>query len=148
MAALQDFTLTPANIHKALRGSATPADIEASLEFLLKKKFLKSSRSPGKYIQEAITFQPHDDIRRIDLQRSHMRFLEMAKHKINMDIEDREFQGLTVAIPQDKFGLIKDRLRDFIRSLNEDLTDLGEADRVVRVQLCAFPIASIDDQEE
>lgn len=126
---------------RLLRGTCTPDEVKQALDFLLAKGFLKRSLDTGKLIQSDLTFEPFNDVRRIDLQRSHMRFLELAKHRLVDDTDDREYQGLTIGIPQSKIPLVKSRIRDFTASLQSELACDDEADQVLRIQVCAFRIA-------
>lgn len=140
LASTKGFTSDINDAATMLSGVATHAEIRKAFDFLVAKGYLVKSEKTGAFTQRPIVFQPLNDVRRIDLQRSHMRFLELAKHRLIDDIDEREYQGLTIAIRKDKLPLIKSKLREFIVSLNEDLSGDSEADQVIRIQLCAFRI--------
>ncbi len=90
--------------------------------------------------REGIRFEPWNDGKRnIYLQLSHRRFLELARSKLHEDLSQREFQGLTLAVLQEKMPQIKERIRQFVQSLSDDFGfDPIEPDSVVRIQCGAF----------
>ncbi len=124
--------------HKRLCHVTDKESIKDSLDLAVSKGWLV--KKDGQYQQSNIRFEVIDDIRMVDLQRSHLRHLELAKHRINDDLDDREFQGLTVAVSEVKFKKLKGMIKNFMDSVDEFLEADEDADRIIRVQCCAFNV--------
>ncbi len=84
-------------------------------------------------------------LRRIDLQLCHTRFLQLAQHRLNDPLTDREYQGLTAAIKKEEFEAIRKRCRDFIAELNRDFAVDRDGDDVIRIQLSVFKLIQPTD---
>jgi uncharacterized protein (TIGR02147 family) len=139
LAKTRDFDANPANIRKKIRTNVPQADIESSINFLEHKKFIQRQES-SKPVAANVEFKAINDLRRLNIQKKHLMFLQMAQHRLNDDLDEREFQGLTVAVKKEAMKVIKERLRDFIVSINEEVAEASEADDVVRIQLCAYKL--------
>jgi len=142
LAGIRNFKLTPDQIWRWTKGLAKKDEIESSIKFLIDRGFLENSNVPDSYKQKRINFEPLNDVRRIEQQQCHLRFLELAKHRLNDDLADREFQALTIAIPRSKIETLKEQIRKFVFELNEQNSFSQEADIVFHVQCSAFIIAS------
>jgi uncharacterized protein (TIGR02147 family) len=140
LAWIAGFKLVPEDVAQRLRGLASPADVRASLDFLINKGFLAPTATEHVYEQRPITFEPVNNVRRIERQQTHFRMLEIAKHKLSDDKSNREFQGLTVAAPAASMPQIKQRLRDFVVSLNDELSHRPDADSIIYIYLGAFKL--------
>lgn len=128
-------TRDPEAIRELLRHAATVEEIESSIAYFEKKEFLTAAAA------ETFDFKPSNDIRRIDLQRSHLRFLQLAEHRLNDPLDQREFQGLTVAMKKESFDSMRKLCREFISQINEQFAADADGDEVIRVQLCAFKLS-------
>jgi uncharacterized protein (TIGR02147 family) len=135
---IKDYELTPENVQRSLKGLATKVEIEESIAFLIKKGFVEVTKTPHVYRQKEIDFAPINDVRQIDLQRNHMRYLELAKHKVNEELERREFQGLTIAVPSRRLPEAKKMLRDFFASFRAEFGNYKDNDSVIRLQAVLF----------
>ena len=136
LAATNGFVLTAENVQGRIGGIATVVEIKASIDFLKLAGLLHESEEPGVYQQSAVKFSPTNDVRRIDLQRNHLRFLDLAKLRLHDPLDQREYQGLS--IPKARFKEVKDRVRKFVQGLAEELSHHTDADMVLRLQCCAF----------
>lgn len=124
----------------ALKAVASPEEIKGALEFLLGRGYLVQT-APNLYEQKNVVFKYKDDRKRnVDVQRSHAAFLKMALHRLNDDLGEREFQGLTIAVSKARMAQVKERLRTFIAGLAEELSDDPDADGIIRVQCAAFRV--------
>jgi uncharacterized protein (TIGR02147 family) len=131
---------------RILRNSVSADQVENALKFLLDRGFIKGGDPDRPLTPMPIDFEPSNDVRRIDLQRSHLQFLRLAQHRLNDPLSEREFQGLTVAIDAKDFETIRQRCRDFIADLNDRFSKDAGGDEVVRIQLCAFKLTDRSDQ--
>lgn len=139
MSNLGGFCMTVENIQKKLPGICTKSEIEESLRFLIKNGYLVEE-APNTYKQRNISFEVSNDIKNLNLQKSHLRFLDIAKDKINDPLQDREFQGLTIAIQSGDMAVFKNKIRQFVQDLNQEFSDRPESDAVVRLQISLFKV--------
>ncbi len=116
-------------------------DVQSALDFFLKKGFISSAENGIGFELHSYDFKPSNDVRNIQLQESHLNYLRLAQHRLNDDIHQREFQGLTMAIERKNFDKIKGKIRDFVQALNDDYAVDEHGDQVVRVQCCLFQLA-------
>ncbi len=140
LAGIQNFVLTPDTVAPRIRGFASKQEIQESLEYLLAKGYLVPTNTENVYSQREVAFEALNDVRRIEVQQCHFRMLEIAKHKINDDLANREFQGLTVAIPAAEMDAVKQRVRDFILSLNSEFSHRNNSDTVIHVHCGAYKL--------
>ena len=85
------------------------------------------------YRQQPIALAVLNDRRNLDLQEIHKAFLSFAQHKLNDDKSQREYQSLTIAVPSERIPELKQKIRGFIKELNEELSDIPEPNMVVNV---------------
>ncbi len=135
------FSENVTNLGLLLRNIVSKEEIEFALNYLRDRGYLATAdQNDNKLKAKPIDFKPSNDIRRIDLQRSHSRFLQLAQHRLNDGIADREYQGLTVATRKADFEQIRQRCRDFIQQLNHDFAVDADGDDVIRIQLAVFKL--------
>ncbi len=138
LAGINGFELTKENVAAKLGGIATPDEIQKSIEFLCASQFLVPTEEGAIFRQKPIAFAPLNDVRRHEIQRNHMRFLDLAKLRVLDPLDDREFQGLTISVSKSKLGLVKERLREFLLSMQDQLSHDQDAEAVMRIQCCAY----------
>jgi len=143
MTLLKDVEMSPDSIMKRLPGIADRDTIVKSLSFLISKGYLVPiNQENTKFKQANIAFESKNDVENLNLQMTHMKFLDLAKDRLSEPLDQREYQGLTIAVSKKQLPLIKSRLRAMIRDLNEELSNDPEADNIVRVQFCMYNILS------
>lgn len=133
------FTRDSLSMRELLRQAISVEEIESAIAYFEKKNLL--TLTPDQAQQKSIDFKPSNDMRRINIQRSHLRFLQLAEHRLNDPLDQREYQGLTVAIKKESFEKIRTLCREFIHSLNDQFAVDSDGDEVIRVQLCAFKLS-------
>ncbi|MDQ3232328.1 MAG: TIGR02147 family protein [Pseudobdellovibrionaceae bacterium] len=145
LAHTKNFQDDPLWIAKAIRYSASEEDIIKSLGFLKAKKFLLFDPGSNRWLAKWAHFETDNDIRNFDLQKNHNRFLKFAESRLSDPVHDREYQGLTIAIPKAKIALVKQQMREFVRHLNDVLGGSDNCDAVIRVEMAAFIVAEPKD---
>lgn len=141
LAHTKTFDMNPHAIKQAVRGSATIDDIQKSLQFLKTKGYLRFDQRRSRYVAEDLKIESSNDVRNLDLQRNHNRFLQNAQMRLNDDVARREFQGFTMALTASQLPILKQQMRTFLAQLAETLDEPGEGDFVVRLQMAAFVVA-------
>lgn len=140
LATAKDFVLTPETALEKLRGAVSRREVEESLAFLTSRKYLVPTREAGRYKQEPFYLSPFNDVKMLNLQQCHLKFLDLAKDRISDEPEQREFQNLTMAISSKRLTAVKARLRAFVDDLRQDLANDSEADTVVHLECCLFKV--------
>ncbi|MGE0172339.1 MAG: TIGR02147 family protein [Oligoflexales bacterium] len=138
--ATTDCILNVDSICEKLGNLAKRSEVEKSLDFLVKRKWLIPTGEEGRYSQAAVKLAVLNDMRSIDIQRSHLNYLDIAKHRINDDLDEREYQGLTISVPETLLPEIKTRIRDFMQEMRDFLRNRDNCDAVIRVQCMAFKV--------
>ncbi len=142
---IDGFELTPENILRRVRVNASKEDIQKSIDFLLKKKWIVATNKPHIYRRLEVELETINDLRMVDLHRNHRYFLDQAKHRLVDDLDEREFQGLTVAIPKDKKPEIKKKIRAFMKEISDIADGYQDPDSLCRLQLAFYQLTK--DQE-
>jgi uncharacterized protein (TIGR02147 family) len=121
-----------------LRIGVTAAQLGQAFTFLTQRGYLV--RSQDRWVPAKVDFQPQNDVRRINSQQNHLKFLTQAQHRLSDELFDREFQGLTFAVKEARFTELKERIRAFIRAVDEEFAEDEGGDQVLRLQLGLFKI--------
>jgi uncharacterized protein (TIGR02147 family) len=128
-----------------LRYVANAAEVGASLRFLVERGWLAHDAEAGVYRQQPVAFEPLNDVRRLEIQQCHLKYLEIAKRRVADPVAEREYQALTLAVPRSRMADVKQRLRAFIASLNDELAEEDGADSIVQLTCAAFFLTGPSD---
>ncbi len=134
---LKDFEVRKEYLSKRLGHLASPEELEESLRFLVEKGWIVTGENK-QYSQRNVSFKVTNDIRRLDVQRCHLRFLDAARHRFIDDLDKREFQGMTLAIPSSRHKEFVAELRTFMDRIHEKFQDDIDCDEVYRLQLAFY----------
>ena len=66
--------------------------------------------------------------------------MALARQALELAPGEREINGLTLSVSEEQLPLIKERIRRFRRSLNEEFGAAPNPDRVVQINLSLFPL--------
>ena len=86
-----------------------------------------------------IQFQPHNDVRSLEIENCHIAYLQTANYRLIDPIDEREFHGLTIAYSKRDMAIVKKRLRELVVNLLDELS-ASVPDVVLRIQAFAFKI--------
>lgn len=142
MAAVRDITLTPETIVAALNKKINLSQAQKAIDFLIDKKYLRQV-APHQYEQTTMLLHSTDEIESVLLRNMHRKFIEMSLDRIDDKIEEKEFQGLTIAVNDETFKLIKKEIKKFIHDMAERFSSASDGNRVARLNLQLFSITSI-----
>lgn len=131
-AALEGADMSPSALAKRFRNVAAEDEIKSSLAFLEKQGWLENGK------QKPIAFEPLNDVRRVEIQQCHLKYLELAKRRLIDPLDEREFQALTLAIPRGRMAEVKKAMRALVIDLNEKFSGLPGADAVLQIECAAF----------
>ena len=140
MAKIKDFDMSIQNIHSRIRKYTSLLEVERSLMFLLKHKWLVPTNTLDRYNQAAVEFDPLYDRRSIDMLTVHGQHLDMAKHRLNDDAKETEFLGLTTAIPFNKMPEVQKIMRQAMDEIEFKIATSSDCDNVIIIHMSAFRV--------
>lgn len=137
---LENFDITAENLKDRLMPTLSLEEIQASIDLCLSKGWFAPTEVPNRYRQNDIKFPFTYGRRRLEIQQCHLRFLDLAKHRINADLDVRDFIGLTFTIPRDKLPWLQNRVRAFMDDINNEIEAFGPRDSLMRLQLAWYSL--------
>lgn len=140
LASCKNFELTPTRVVEALGGSISKKEAKEVIDFLENSGYLHRIGSSDRFYQPPVQLKSPDEILNPYIQMIHRKFAEISASRINLPLEEREFQGLTIALSPQKLALAKQMIKKMTGELLTLLAQDPEADRVYRIQLQLFPI--------
>lgn len=121
----------------------TTSEIEQALATLENLSLIVKEGS--RYRRTAEKLCTDEDVRHLALPKYHREMNRLADEALNQPIEDREFNGLTVAIPKSRLPEVKEKIRKFRRELHESLLSTeNNADEVYQFNLQLFRLTTAD----
>lgn len=140
MSLLEDFQADTDWIRRRLGNLPTGEEVDQALEFLKTNMYIVYSDETKRYEQRPLRFAPVNDKRQFEIRRNHERFLDIARHRLSDPVKEREFQGLTLAIPRSRFDELRKRMRGFVQEINEEFSHLTDSEVVIRLQCSAYKL--------
>jgi uncharacterized protein (TIGR02147 family) len=135
----ENFNTTIENIVESLNNKITKKQAKDAIKFLRDNNLIKIANS--KYVQNNLQITAPDEVKNLLLQEFHKIMLIKATEAIEQPISEREFQGLTVAISENKFKELKQRIKEFTFELHKSLSNDSEANKVYQININAFVVA-------
>lgn len=137
---LKDFQSDPSWIALRLGNRITSLQATDSLEVLVRLGLV--AESEGVYRQAAGAISVSDDTREAAVFTYHRSMLRLAEDALRLlPVHEREFNGLTIAIPNAKLGEVKDKIRAFRKELNQIASSYSGADEVYQLNIQLFPVS-------
>ncbi|OGP04348.1 MAG: hypothetical protein A2Z91_00035 [Deltaproteobacteria bacterium GWA2_38_16] len=137
---LSDFKEDPKWINSRLKANLTPTEIKKALEILIKLGFLE--RKNNQLHQTTPKISSGDELRSKAIRHFHYQMLDKAKEALDEDMNHRETSGLTIAMTEEEFKMVKEKIIEFRKSLNESLgtcpTGTGPKNHLYHVALTCF----------
>lgn len=140
---IKNLRITADSVFQLVGGAATKDEIQSGIELLLKKEWIKPL-GEQQYEQNGVEFQFLDGARRLDVQRNHLHYLHVAQHRINDDLKERSYRGLTVAIPAEKFEWIQRKIVEFYDELDKLCESYVNTDSIIRIQMASYFVVKPD----
>ena len=139
MAWLPDFKPDPQWIARRLDKSITSAQAKESLALLKKLGLIQKEK--GRWMPSDRAVKTSDE--RVDLfiKKIHVAFIRKALEALlNVSLEEREFGGLTIALPKDKVSLVKEKIKAFRSELNEILSSAEGPQEIYQFNMQFYPL--------
>ena len=86
------------------------------------------------------TYECQNDRRNVDVQAIHSYNLSLARHRLSADVNQREFQGLTIGLSKENFRQLKSMIRAFVDEVDDSFETKEDKDDVYHLQIAAFKL--------
>lgn len=140
---LEGFQEDPLWISARLGKKVTPREAQDSLDLLLGFGLLKRDDT-GKLVQNEPLLSTGDEISTLLVRHLHRQFIEKGVEALfSLPPEEREIQGVNLALPRAVLPQVKRYIRKFAHELNQKFSapsEGGVADTVYHLNLNFFPL--------
>lgn len=139
LAGTSGVSSNPKSLAQRLGRGLTEAEVKTAITALENLGLLR--REGEGYVRLAPRLVTDEDVRNVAFPRYHREMNRLAAEAISLPLEQREFNGLTVAIPQALLPTVKERIRKFRTELNEYLSahETGAED-IFQMNIQLFPL--------
>ncbi len=141
MVLLDDFKEDPDQISKRFYEKVSSKQIETAISKLIKLGFLK--RKNGKLVQSERHIVSSDEVRSLIMQSFHKQMLERAIQAIDLPVSQRELAGLTIALSQDEFEDLKEKIKEFRKTT---ISKLKKPRKVYQLNIQLFPLVKSTEE--
>src|SRR3989338_8163158 len=139
MTNLPDFKDDPQWIALTLDHVIKPYEAERSLEILKKLNLIKKTN--GKWQPTDQRVKTPDEVDSLLLKKLHEAFLRRAIDAIyKTSVDEREYFGLTIGIPQTKIKDVKEKIKDFLIKMDQELSLEKNPDEIYQFNIQFFPL--------
>jgi uncharacterized protein (TIGR02147 family) len=134
------FQPNPQWIRHRLGLKVSERDIEQALIDMEKLSLIEKDEIRG-YVQNGGALSTDEETRALAVFRYHSEMTRLAQESLETDSGDiREFNGATVSIPKDKLDEIKDKIREFRKSINKLASSFENTEEVYQLNVQFFPL--------
>lgn len=146
MVGQDDFNPSPSYLAKVLGRGVQPAQVERALRELVEMGLLqKDSRG---FKQSKTTLKNSEDVKEISVRHCHRNGLTLAQNALSLPLSEREFNGLTVAVPKEQIPHVKEMIRQFRSDLNLYLSQFTKNSDIYQLSLQFFPLTNLQAAKE
>ncbi|MCH2535251.1 MAG: TIGR02147 family protein [Bdellovibrionales bacterium] len=136
---IENFTANKESIFKAFQGRLTKFKISQALELLMETGLIKKDGSGYKQVSGSISTP--DKIKSMAVNKYHQSMIELSLKSVKEDpVEERNFNGVTIAIGPKNFEMLTKKLNELRKEINEMISNDEEATRVYQVCINLFPL--------
>lgn len=140
MVVRKDFKEDPEWISQKTKGLLSVGQVQESLLKLERTGLLLRDESGTLKPVEYLVYS-QDEVENLFIRSYHRKMMEVAAKKIDDSVQSREFGFLTVSSNPEKFALLKNKIKDFLKQANEELTDSSGATKTYQLNVQMFEIA-------
>lgn len=137
---MKDFQASSEWINQKLRKKVSPKQIEKALSDLVDLNLIQKDAKRG-FIQTSGALSTEDEIKNTAIHNYHKNMIELASHSLMTDgLDSREFNGATLPIPKDKLPILKEKIREFRKEINQLASSFEDPDEVYQLNVQFFPL--------
>jgi uncharacterized protein (TIGR02147 family) len=145
LAGSKNFVRDDLKLAKRLGRGVTEKDVADAFRSLVALGLL--SEENGKWKQENGALSTAEDVKNIAIYHYHRKMSELALEALDLPLSQREFNGLSVAIPLKVLPEVKDRIRNFRKEMNEFLSSFEDATDVYQFNIQLFPLTKSEETD-
>jgi len=130
---------TPGEMAKMCYPEVSAAEIQKSLNFLMKAGLLKKAGDNAYELAET-SIRGTPDATRLALRGMHREMSKLATPAIDLPVEERHFSGVTMGLSRESFNKIENVLDECRRKIVAIAAEDKDIDQVYRLNLQLFPL--------
>ena len=130
---------TPGEMAKMCYPEVSAAEVQKSLNFLMKAGLLKKAGDNAFELAET-SIRGTPDATRLALRGMHREMSKLATPAINLPVEERHFSGVTMGLSRESFSKIENVLDECRRKIVAIAAEDKDIDQVYRLNLQLFPL--------
>ena len=130
---------TPGEIAKKCYLEMTAAEVQQSLNFLMKAGLLKKAGDSA-FVQAETSITGTPDATRLALRGMHRQMSKLATPALDLPVEQRNFSGVTMGVSRESYERIVKVLDECRRQIIAIAADDKNIDQVYRLNLQLFPL--------
>jgi uncharacterized protein (TIGR02147 family) len=128
-------------IAKLVSPPITPREAQQSIE-LLKKIGLIEKDASGRYVQVKQSISTGDVWRSVAIRQFQIETFDLAKEALNsVDAKERDVSTLTMSISDERFEILRERIKQFRSELIALVTSDEKPSRVYQLSMALFPLS-------
>ena len=143
LAGIKNFRRDDAKLAKRLGRGVSEKEIADAFTSLLALGLL--SEKEGIWKQEQGALSTAEDVKNIAVYHYHKKMSELAQEALALPLSQREFNGLSVAIPPNLLPEVKNRIRNFRNEMNSFLSAHEDASEVYQFNIQFFPLTQSEE---
>lgn len=132
-----NFKADPNWISMRLKEEVSPAQVQEALNDMEEVGMIKKAGETWEQVSGPMTTR--DDIKDAGIFSYHNQMLDRAKRSLELPLQDRELNGVTVCISPQQLPIIKEKIRKFRKDLNEYLSQFKDSSDVYQLNIQFFP---------
>jgi uncharacterized protein (TIGR02147 family) len=141
MAGLENYRSSPEELAKHLGRGITARQVKEALGDLINSGLLEADPAgSGKLRQTNAALTTDEDLKHLAVYRYHQSMLRLAETALELPLDRREMNGLTIPVPESELPLLKDKIRKFRHELNEVFSQYNQAENVYQINIQLFPL--------
>lgn len=138
---------TPGEMAKMCYPEVSAAEVQKSLNFLMKAGLLKKAGDNAFELAET-SIRGTPDATRLALRGMHREMSKLATPAINLPMEERHFSGVTMGLSRESFNKIENVLDECRRKIVAIAAEDKDIDQVYRLNLQLFPLTKKAKERE
>jgi len=138
---------TPGEMAKMCYPEVSAAEVQKSLNFLMKAGLLKKAGDNAFELAET-SIRGAPDATRLALRGMHREMSKLATPAIDLPVEERHFSGVTMGLSRESFNKIENVLDECRRKIVAIAAEDKDIDQVYRLNLQLFPLTKKAKEHE
>lgn len=131
-------------IANKLNNKISVKDIKKAISLMLELNLIKEDQEMG-YVQTNGALSTADDTKSIAVYNYHKQMNDIAKESLSTVEGDlREYNGATISISIEDLPLLKDKIRQFRKEINELTSNQLKGKEVYQMNIQLFPLTSVE----